>query len=205
MRKRSTEDTTDRTASHRKISKSGHVTDSRRKGEANSAPESPVDKSSASKRRKTKRSDAPSILSPRGASKFSKRRRKGFLPKPAVSLITPPAEEEVTFQNPNAQLATLATSSKGRGSTALAPQSALLRRVYSSRVSKAQGRTLTQVSPETPHTDDAWRSSRKGKRKDNPTTARGDMRSGRKQQQLADAPVRRNPRLSKKPKIRYPK
>ena len=168
---------------------------------------SKIDRSSASKRRKTKKPDAAAILSPRGGSKISKRSRKMPRLKPAVSFITPPANEETTAQTSNAQLATPATSNSSCP-TARAPRSALLRRVRLSRVSKAWGGRLTQVPSAAAHVDDAGQPSRKGRCKDKPATARGGKdlaKSGREKQRLADAPVRRSPRLSEKPKICYPK
>ena len=119
---------------------------------------------------------------------------------------TTPAEEEVTFQKLKVELATSATPSKRRSSAMPALQSTILGRVHSSRVSKARGRTRTQVSPEAAHGDDARRSPRKGKQKDTPTTARGGknlMKGGRKKPHLANAPVRRSPRFEGKPEICY--
>jgi hypothetical protein len=123
----------------------------------------------------------------------------GLRQQPAGYLITPPspAEEVVTFQKPNAQSA-----------TSPAAESALLRRVHSSRVSKARVRTRTQVSPEAAHRDDAGQPSRKGKQKEKPATTRGGkdiVKCQRKKQHLTDAPVRRSARLLGKPEICYPR
>ena len=117
-----------------------------------------------------------------------------------------PAEEEITFQEPKAHLATSAISSKRRSSTAPAPQSAILRRVHSSRVSKARGRTRTQVSPEAAPRDDTRWSPRKGKQREKPATPRdgkNSVKGRRRRQHLANAPVRRSPRLEGKPAICY--
>ena len=128
----------------------------------------------------------------------------GLRQQPAAT----PAEEEVTFQMPKAELATSAISSKRRSSTAPAPQSTILRRVRSSRVSKTRERARTRVSPEAAHRDDTRRSPRKGKQKEKPATPRDGknlVKGRRKKQHLADAPVRRSPRLEGKPAICYPR
>jgi hypothetical protein len=126
----------------------------------------------------------------------------GLRQQPAAT----PAEEEVTFQKLKARLAALATSSKRRSSTAPAPQSTILKRVHSSRVSKTRGRARAEVLPEAAHRDDSRRSPRKGKQKEKPATPRDGkdvVKSRRKKQLIADAPVRRSPRLEGKPAICY--
>jgi hypothetical protein len=119
-----------------------------------------------------------------------------------------PAEEEFTFQKPKAELATSATSSKRRRSTAPAPQSTILGRVHSSRVSKTLGRARIQASPEVAHRDDVLRSMRMDKQKEKPATAQDGknlVKSKRTKQHIADAPVRRSTRLQGKPAICYPR
>jgi hypothetical protein len=126
----------------------------------------------------------------------------GLRQQPAAT----PAKEEVTFQKPKAELATSAILSKRHSSTAPVPQSTILGRVHSSRISKTRGRARTQVSPEAAHRDDARWSPRKGKQKAKPATVRDGKNSvngRRKKQHLANAPVRRSPRLEGKPKICY--
>jgi hypothetical protein len=126
----------------------------------------------------------------------------GLRQQPAAT----PAEEEITFQKPKAELATSAVSSKRRSSTAPAPQSTILGRFHSPRVSKSWRRTRTRVSPETTHRDDTRRSPRKGKQKEKPATQRDGKnlaKSRKKKQHLADALVRRSPRLEGKPEICY--
>ena len=122
----------------------------------------------------------------------------GLLQQPAATLV----EEEVTFQKLEEELATSATSRKRRSSTASAPQSTIFWRVQSFRVSKARERARTQLSLEAAHRDDARRLPRKGKPKEKAATPRDGkdlVKSGRKKQHLADAPVRRSPRLLGKP------
>ena len=105
-----------------------------------------------------------------------------------------------------AELATSAISSKRRSSTAQAPQSTILGRVHSSRISKTRGQARTQVSPEAAHRDDARQSPRQGKQKSKPATVRDGKNSakgGSRKQHLANAPVRRSPRLEAMPAIYY--
>ena len=128
----------------------------------------------------------------------------GLSQQPAAT----PAVEEFMFQKPKAQPATSATSSKRRSSTAPTPQSTILRRVRSSRVSRARERARTGVSPEATHRDDTRRSPRKGKQKEKPATPRDRknfVKSRKKKQHLTDAFVRRSPRLEGKPAICYPR
>jgi hypothetical protein len=128
----------------------------------------------------------------------------GLRQQPAAT----PAEEEITFQKPKAELATSAVSSKRRSSTAPAPQSTILGRFHSPRVSKSWRRTHTQVSPEVVHNGDGQWPSKKGKQNDKHATARSGkdlVKSGRKKRHLADVPVRRSPRLEGKPTIHYPR
>ena len=127
----------------------------------------------------------------------------GHRQRPAAT----PAEEEFTFQKPEAELATSAISSKRCRSTAPAPQRPVLGRVHSSRVSKTRGRARAEVLPEAAHRDDSRRSPKKGKQKEKLVTSRDGknlVKGRRKKQHLADAPVRRSPRLEGKPAICYP-
>ena len=168
----------------------------------------PVHRKSSPKRTNSSRRDRTRVIpvqtqrerrSVRAGSNTS-----GLRQQPAAT----PAEEEVTFQKPKAQPATSATSSKRRSSTAPAPQSTILRRVRSSRVSRARERARTRVSPEATHRDDTRRSPRKSKQEEKPATPRDGknlVKSRKKQQHLADAFVRRSPRLEGKPAICYPR
>ena len=126
----------------------------------------------------------------------------GLRQQPAAT----PAEEEVTFQKSKVELATSVASSKRRSSTAPAPQSSILGRIRSSRVSKTRGLARTEVMSEAAHRDDAQRSPRKGKQKEKPATPRDgkNLVKGRgRRQHLANALVRRSPRSEGKPEICY--
>ena len=130
--------------------------------------------------------------------------KSGLRKQPPATL----SEEVVTFQELELEFATSVTSSKRRSSTAPAPPSTILRRVHSSRVSKAREQAHTQVWPETAYRDDARQSPRKGEETDQPTTARGGENSvngKRMKQHIANAPVRRSPRILEKPDICYPR